>query len=187
MKPGALKAIKWITNSKWGKWRFKLFNKRVRSLCYSSVDKLPIFNWWRISEGDYSYLYKEEQELGKGHKYVLMQLYEELLNQFFKDFGFGEKMTEILEKERQWILLCNEKNFTGNDMLLTDMEILEKELINLKKKDTEEPTNSFELTAQMESILKIPIDTEKCPVSKYYSYLKVIEKKRPVKSNEDVE
>lgn len=185
MKPGTKIAIQWIANTRWGKWRFRLFDKRVRRLCYNSLDKLPIFNWWQINAGDLSFLYKEEDEIGKGHAFILGNIAKELTDQFFKEFGFGEKMQEIIEKERQITLLYLEKAKDDNLMLLTDIEIAEKELANLKKRDLTEPVNVHEVTASIESMLHVTIDIEKCPVSKYYSYMKLIEKRNNSKPTED--
>lgn len=176
MKPGTKIALKWIANSRWGKWRFRLFDKRVRRQCYLTLDKLPIFNWWRINEGDLSFLYKEEGEIGKGHAFILGNINKELIDQFLKEYS-SEKTKEIAEKERQITLLYLEKARDGNNMLLTDIEIAEKELANLKKRDLTEPANLHEITATIESMLHVTIDIEKCSVSKFYSYMKLIEKK----------
>ena len=182
MKPKTKIALEWIANSRWGKWRFKRFNKRVRRLCYSSIDKLPVFNWWRLNDGDLSFLYKDEEQcIEKGHSYVLGLIAKDLYDQFFKEFGFGEKMREIQEKDRYITLLYLEKARDDNQMLLTDIEIAEKELANMKKRDLTEPSNLLEITASIESVLHVSINVESCSVTKFYSYLKLIEKRNPKK------
>lgn len=172
------KGLKWLAGTRFGKWRIKVFTKRVRSLCYTSISKLPIQNWWALNEGNLESLYKDEtRDIGKGHKYILSKLSKELYDQFFKEFGFGEKMTEIIEKNRQITLLYLEKVRDNNDMLLTDIEIAEKELLNLQKKNLGAPVNLVEIIAGIESILHVTIDMERCSTEKFYGYLKLLEKR----------
>ena len=82
-----------------------------------------------------------------------------------------------MEKERQIALLYLEKARDDADWLLTDIEIAEKELSNLKRDNFKEPANLHEITAIIESMLHVTIDVERCSVSKYYSYLKLLEKR----------
>ena len=173
-----LKIIKWLANTRWGKWRMRCFTARVRALCYTSISKMPIVQWWALNEGILESLYKEEyRELGKGHKFILLQVQKELFDQFFKQFGFGEKMVEILKKEREITLLYLRKSAEDNPMLLTDIEIAEKELNKMKKDAFSEPVNLLEIIGQIESILHVTIDIDKCTTEKFYSYLKLIEKR----------
>lgn len=172
------KTLEWLANIRWGKWRVKRFTERVRSLCYTSITKLPIRNWWALNEGELESLYKEEyRELGKGHKYILTGIYKELMDQFIKSFGLGEKSREIFEKDKEIILLYLRKVRDDDPMLLTDIEIAEKELANLKKDISKEPVNLSEIIASVESILHVTIDMDKCTVEKFYGYMKLLEKR----------
>lgn len=173
-----LKVLKWLSNTKFGKWRFKRFTNRVRSLCYLSIHKMPIINWWALNEGNLESLYKDEyQELGKGHSFILRKVQNELLNQFFKEFGFDEKRLEILKKQREITLLYLQKSAENNPALLTDIEIAEKELANMTRDSLGEPANIYEISGQIKSILGFNFEVNKCTVSEFYGYMKVIEKK----------
>lgn len=169
--------IKWLINTFLGKWLYKRFENRVRSLCYSSIKKLPITNWWAINEGEIEAVYKDEyRELKKGHAYIMAQIIVELYKEFINEFGIGEEEGEIMDKKWESHIYYMQY-LSGDKSKLTDYEIAEKELINMTKEQRREPANLVEIIASVESSLHVTIDIDKCTTERFYGYMKLIKKR----------
>ena len=171
------KALKWLTNTRYGQWRYRRFTNKVRVLCYTSITKLPIMNWWALNEGDIESLYKDQdRDLGKGHAYIMAEITAGLFKEFINKFGIGESEDAIMDKKWECHLYYMQY-LSGDKMKLTDFEIAEKELINMTKDQRKEPTNLVEIVASIESLLHVSIDLEKCTTERFYGYMKLIEKR----------
>lgn len=136
-----------------------------------------MWNWWRIHENrDLSYLLLTKRSLNKYENEFLSNKWKVLHDQYLKAFGLGETMEKLIEKERNLILMYEDKNVHGNRDVMTFIEIEEIEISEIRKKLMGKESDFYQIKAQLESIVKFSIDIKKCSVKEYYSYFKMLEK-----------
>src|ERR1017187_3904948 len=82
------------------------FLNRLEADYYTDIDVLPIYFWQRINETqDPTYLLRQRKKPGKLAQINCSLLWRILLDQFIKQFGFGEDFLRIIRKQQEMISL----------------------------------------------------------------------------------
>ena len=147
--------------------------KSVRAKCYSSIDTLPIWNWFEIFRiNNFKWITINGKLPPKKQIPILSKIYFEFYDAYLAEFGLNETMTKILELKKSLINRMN--NYIQGDR--GEQTFIDIETENLKELQNKTGTmqNIWELKSRMEVALKINIDVKKCSVIEFYSYLKII-------------
>ena len=133
---------------------------------YNSIEDLPIWNWWKVSEtGNLSYLRKDENYKGKAPN---LKLWEKINDEYFNEYGINDNLKQLMRLKKEWIRLKEKYLVKGIRFALTELDIVEAKMKDLdkvgdfKKEDT---------IIYLEEKLGRELDTRKVTVKKYYNYL----------------
>ena len=144
--------------------------------CFNSIENLPIWNWWKISEsGSLGYLYKDENK-HKENDNSLIDLWVSIQDEYLEEFGITADFREVLTLKKRWVNQKAEYLITGERFLLNEIEEIEidlKELdsagVSVKKDDT---------LIMLEEKLSRELNPKEMSVKKYYNYINYYSKKR---------
>lgn len=151
----------------------KLYQKVFRD-----IDEMPIYNWNKIHEtGDLKYLIKDGFKAESYEIRFLLKRWKKLYEQYVNRFGFSDYFLSILELEKNIALLKIEKAERGDENIQTFIEIDEIKLQKKKSELNSVKSDFFDIKAVVESSLGFHIDTKKCTVVEFYSYVKTLKKK----------
>lgn len=148
---------------------------------YTTINELPVWNWHQILNSDES----EKHRLRKLRKFrfrtlwddqkMLARIWKDLERQFIDRFGFAGEFLAIEKKRMQIDRLILQHLITDDPTLITIIEIRKTELQQLiSKTQSIEQTPFDEQVVILESHFKIPIDIHTTPVSKFYTYIEVL-------------
>lgn len=151
----------------------KLYQKVFRD-----IDEMPIYNWNKIHEtGDLRHLIKDGFKAESYEMRFLLRRWKKMYEQFVSRFGFSDEFLSILELEKNIALLKIEKAERGDENMQTFIEIDEIKLQKKKAELSNVKSDFFDIKAGVESSLGFHIDTKKCTVVEFYSYVKTLKKK----------
>ena len=141
--------------------------------CYSSIEDLPIYNWWKIhSTGDLTQLCigsKVKVDLKK-----LEELWRNIYDQYIKAFGIGDSFLNYVLKQNEIALLQIRRWEEDDRSIETLIEVAE---IELKELSLSESGDFYEVKAGIERALGIArIDVKQCSVVEFYTYIKILNK-----------
>ena len=151
--------------------------KRKKYKTYTDIDILPVWNYNKVKEtNEYRYLLKLEDylELPK-IDFDLSKIWEDINFQIIDTFGIGQKELMILHKIRDIHVMKIDFVLNQKRDLITRLKILQKQLEQLQKTD-DKKQNFEEQVAILESHFKIPFDTFKMSIKRYFSYIKLFDK-----------
>lgn len=157
---------------------FHLFKKPSADLtdeCFSSLDELPIFNWWQLNSGDLDYLFKVKRSTKDSEKKFLIKLYRKISSDYIKRYGINRDYKIILNKQREVALYKLKYIQTEDKMFLTMIQIAEAQL--KEKTDTGEKGDFYQTKSAIETQLGFRIDPKSTTVPEYQGYIKQIQKK----------
>ncbi len=114
---------------------------------YKTIKEAPVKARMDIDTQDYKSLRKFKFF---GTKKNDLRAYERLMNDYISVFGLSEDFTKLWERKKRLAKLNTEylKDFVNNRFLLTEIEILTKELEEIEKKQTKSNTMT-EMVAQL--------------------------------------
>jgi hypothetical protein len=99
--------------------------------CYSTIDELPIYNWNKIYETlDLSYLIKDKSKKVKQN--ILVKLWEDLQNEYLKEFGLEPMFVQRLNLIKQKAIKNYDYIITGDRFILTELSIIDADLKRLE-------------------------------------------------------
>lgn len=101
---------------------------------YQTIKELPYGRWIEAHNGNLSVLRRHDV----GTKKKDAQAFEKLLNEYILMFGFGEQFKVLWKKKTELAELNQEylSDFMNKRHLLTEIEILEKEIVQLESEST---------------------------------------------------
>lgn len=141
---------------------------------YTSIDDLPIYNWFKISEtNDLNWLLLDKEDAKYTDDELLTPFWENIRAQFFDTFGIPEKMRKVMELRLDNRLLSMEMTQNGDMSLETFVDINKHKITQLLK-DEEKQTSEM-VTAYIEKFLRFPLNEKVVSVKKYYTYVKMLE------------
>ena len=146
---------------------------------YTDIWTMPIYNWFKVLDtGNLGFIFTystniapKKVEFKTSDK--LFDMWYELNNQFFDEFGQNSQSITLLEKKRDLGLLNARYLETGNKMNLTLIEIKKNEIEGLTNKD-----DSFLYNKEIGIIAKfigIPINTRSTSVYEYSDIKKTLQ------------
>jgi hypothetical protein len=149
--------------------------KKLKEEYFNSIEELPIWNWWKISEtGNLIYLHKDNNY--EKEDYNLVELWNELQDEYLNEFGITEEFRQVLSLKKKWINRKSEFLITGDRFILNDIDIIESDI---KETMTSKVTvNKDDTVIMLEEKLSFPLDPKKMSVKKYYSYINYYSKKK---------
>lgn len=141
---------------------------------YDSIENLPLWNWWKITEtGSLSYLYKDEN--CKKDTFHLHKVWNNIHDEYLEGYGLTEDFKSVLKLKQKWIEKQNAFIQTGERFKLTELDIIEaqiKEYTNTGKVVSKEDTIIF-----LEEKLSREINPKELTVKKYNDYIKYYSRK----------
>jgi len=135
---------------------------------------MPIFNWFKWHDE------KKIEFISKSrHTGILGDYFaDKLFDQFIKRFGFSESFTDLLEKQKELILLKVQHALTDDNSIKTFITICELEISKMDEITTNKD-DFYEIKGVLEHEMGFSIDIKKVSVSEYYTYFKALKKIRP--------
>ena len=144
---------------------------------YESIDDLPIYNWFRISESNnLKYLFHKQQDPTEKQKQKLQLVWSNIYFEFLEVFGVPKKLQKIYSLKRDVIKMQTRVIVDGRKDLKAAIIIKEKELENLTKHENETIVNT--VSAYVSKELGFKVDQHKTTVREFYEFLSVIEKQK---------
>lgn len=139
---------------------------------YLDLENLPLKNWIKITNGDYSYTRKN---LNKGNKRKDLKAYELINDNYIERFGLSKSYLKLLNILRKKALLELDFVISGNRAKLTQIEIEEA---NLKNSFQNKGKNiSIETTLiYVSKFLNTWVNIETITVLEYFSLVEELDK-----------
>jgi hypothetical protein len=135
---------------------------------FNSIDELPIWNWWKCSEsGNLIYLRKNSNY--EGEDYSAFELWEDLNNQYFEEYGIGIRLIELMKLKKKWIIKKVDYLVNNNRFALTELDIIEAQMQD--NADSGSTVKNSDTIIFLEEKLGFPLDVKKTSVKKYYDYI----------------
>ncbi len=163
---------------KFYQWLFKKQEKPLEDKYFTSIEDLPVWNWWKLHEkNEFKQVLKRSKDKIDDR---VIEVVKDLQNEFITTFGIDENYASYLRKQIQIELLKIKILKTGDRIYENDVDILEIELEELTNKEHDKGINSA--TISVEKWMGFKLDVKKISTFDYYSYIKAIEKAVKVKN-----
>jgi len=130
---------------------------------------LPIFNWWKLSEGDLTYLKKKRRWVRKN---TLKKLATKLQQDFFDTFGVSDEFNKLFEDRKELLILECDRKITGNKFLGTRINLLKIRINETEKKKND--NDIYKVKSFIDKYVHGFVDVKKMSVREFYVYLEVI-------------
>lgn len=154
------------------RWLFKKQEKPLQDKYFTSIEDLPVYNWWKLHEkNDFKQVLRTQKD--KIDKRVV-EVVKELQNEFISTFGIDANYAQYLRKQIQIELMKIQVIKTGDRSLETMIDILEIELEDLTRKEEDKGLNTAIIA--VEKWMGFKLDSKKISTFEYYSYIKAIER-----------
>lgn len=139
---------------------------------YRSIDDLPVWNWNEIHKtSDLKYLIRTDDYGKVKGSWVFNDLYDNILQEYVKDIGFGDFFEKQFNIKKKLGLACAKFLRTRKINDLTWVNIYQAELDELKPPKGMDFTDGIAILEQ--NLGKNDIDPKKVSVRKYNSLLKL--------------
>lgn len=149
---------------------WKRTNKKWYRNVYTTINELPVYNWWQINDtGDLTYLLKRQCKVSD---YKLNDIWINIQNQHLKAFGINESLRKILELRTE-IALLESQAIINNDRSQNLFINLKK--IELNKLLQQKGSDVFNTSIGVERLLNLNyhIDIFKTSVYEFYKFLEI--------------
>lgn len=125
-----------------------------------------------VKDGDIRYLYKKEYNgnITKATESKLIDLWDDLFNDYFVRFGMTESFKNYMDKRMQIGKMKLDCIVNDRPHMVTFIEIAELELNEIEV----DPPDFLSTVVTLEKFLGFSIDTRTCSVAKYNAYLNSI-------------
>ncbi len=138
--------------------------------CFTTIDELPIKIWFDVhKEGDISLIIKK----GKIKKEDLVNIWDDIYNQYIKRFGVSEGYKKNLAIRKKIALLQADFIITGQRHYKTLINI-EKTQLEEEKKEIEKPFELESMLAKISKFYGFKLNSRELTTTEYYSYLENI-------------
>jgi hypothetical protein len=142
---------------------------------FNSIEELPIWNWWKISEtSNFIYLHKESDY--KESDNSLSELWQDLNDEYFNEYGINDKLRKIMTLKKKWIDKKEKYLVKGDRFALTEIDIIEADLRDLEA--TTETMKNKDTVIYLEQKLGREINPKTTSVKKYYDYIEFFSKEK---------
>ncbi len=157
-------------------WRRLLWFVGFRPYLYTSIDELPIYNWWQVHEtGDINYL-MIDNKFGNTPQVIdyCTDLWDDLKQQQLDYVGVSQEYSRYLKLVADLALAKLQYAISNDNWDLFKLELVQSELDELKAIPQED---SAETKAIIEKhwLNGQRLDPKKTTVKEYYSYIKSLQ------------
>lgn len=144
--------------------------KNLQETYYHSIEELPIFYWWKISEtGDLKYLFIDGK-IDVSLAPEIIETFDKMQDEYFSRYGIDEDFKKVLKLKKEWIkhrtnwiLKKDRRSEMYSEMARIDInDLLNASVSKVKKEDT---------IIMLEEKLSRELDTRKLTTVKYYDYI----------------
>lgn len=143
----------------------------MRLQIYSDIEEMPIFNWYKITTGDYSYMLVKKKKIDEKETEYLKKKFTQLYDQYILMFGFNEQFLEVLRKKKEICMLMIRKAETKDKSINTLIRLAQEELQHLEGDTPSATSNFYEIKAHVEKKVGFQIDIRRTSVVEYKSLL----------------
>lgn len=145
-------------------------------LIYNTIDELPIYNYWKISEtGDLKWLFKsiptktpdkgQIEELTKSWEQIELEVYAILIN----DNAYMERIRKLKAEKMQVV-----RAYTSND-IATQLRVNAMFHQKQSKEQNKQQQSSYhEAIAALEHKLGFPINEREMTVRRYFTHVRLL-------------
>lgn len=99
---------------------------------YTELDDTPLYVWEKVLEGNYNFMRKERNEKSTNDDVIA---FYKLYDKYLKKYGLSKQHQKYMDKLHDIVLLKLEYLETGNKFKLTQIEISQAQLKDLKPKE----------------------------------------------------
>ena len=140
---------------------------------YTSIDDLPIFNWWKIAEtANLIWLHKEADYTQTD--YSLVSLWNSLQNEYLDTFGITDEFEQILKLKKKWIIKKSDYLLTGERFKLNEISMIETDIQDAM--NTKITVDKDDTIVMLETKLSRELNPKEISVKKYYNYINYFSK-----------
>ena len=142
---------------------------------YDSIENLPIWNWWKITEtGELVYLYKNIDKAKED--FTLLEIWTNIHNEYLVSYGLTEDFKSVLKLKKKWIEKQAAFIESGDRFKLTEIDIINAQIA--ESINTENSMSKEDIIIFLEEKLGREIDTKVLTVKKYLDYINYYSKKK---------
>lgn len=154
----------------------KKYEKKYSDKCYTSVEDIPIYNWWKLHEtGDYSYVLKEKHVVEEIVNPILREKWDQIYDTYISRFGFAPELMAIHNQEKKIAKLKAQRMATGNRKLNTDIKV-EEHILQEMRKMPQQKADFYEIKAVVEQARGIALDAKVVTAAEFFTYLALLKK-----------
>ena len=92
---------------------------------YDSIDEIPLFNWWKIRDGEYKYA---RIDLDHGSREQDVKAFIRINDSYMAEFGLDTEMERVIELKREIAIMQCDFVTSGDNFLRNNIRRLELEL-----------------------------------------------------------
>jgi len=137
---------------------------------YTSIDDLPVFNFWELCGKNYKYLVKSGKYSGEELKEDWYKIY----NEFIDLFGLSSQFRMIADTQLRIQRLKIKRIVEEKRSLDSAIRVEERQLQEQMFKTVDQLSNEKQII-HLEKYFNTSIDPKKCPTKKFYTYIKMID------------
>lgn len=139
---------------------------------YSGISDIPCYNFDKvIATNDYTYLLKPGNTKKFKHD-VLEKIWENIYDEFIKEFGLSEQYRLYLEEMGMYVQHLNAAYNEGNRAELTMAEIRKRKAEEIMQNNTN--NSNLDLYAVLSKGMGFQCKAKELTVKEAYSYLKLL-------------
>ncbi len=136
---------------------------------YTSIDDLPVFNFWELCSLNFEYLIKKGQFTGQDFTDKWYKIYDE----FLEIFGTSAEFRMIADAKKRIALLQCKRLIQGMKSLDSAIRVEERQLQEQMVTKVD-PLSTEKQVIYLEQHYKTSIDPKTCPTKKFYTYIKML-------------
>lgn len=139
---------------------------------YTSIDDMPIYNWFKcVENSQFAWCLKEQKELNVTEAEKCKDAFNSIYNQFLDKYGISETLKDIIELQNKILVNRIEIALDGDKSRLLFIKIDTIELNKLL--EAKSPPANYSKIA-IEKAMGFQINTKQTTVTEYYDYLEAI-------------
>lgn len=136
---------------------------RIFSKPYATIDKVPVYNWYKFQE-NYDYTLLLNRWFFKKIDYS--PYWNALLEEYISVFGMNPRFLEIIELRKE-IVLLEIKCILNNDLWAMNFVNIKKKMLEQMEKDGDTEQDFYKIVNSVERKLNITIDEHSMTIRKF--------------------
>lgn len=137
---------------------------------YESIEDMPIYNWFKVNNGDMRFMLVKLSTKYDGVK--AREYFDKIYSEYIDVFGISESYLKVIELKKQISVLNIEMAITGDRILKNFIKMAQIELNQINSKTNK--TNTNEVKVHLEKYLGFRLNEKETSVKEYYTYLNVM-------------